>query len=138
MLTIRRIGLAVLAAAAIGIFFGMAPTVASDEAGEAYSISISSAEFRYELNAENTESAPQQQVVNGWYANDLLNIIALENARTASQSSDDRTAALLVVGILAIALWGITSIPDPKTGSLPAPTTEPTTEPTAGYFVDVG
>jgi hypothetical protein len=111
MLRVRQIGLGVLAVAAIAVFFGMAPEVEDETAGEAYIGLIELAESINEDNAARTESAPQQQVVNGWYANDLLNIIALEGARTASQSSDDRSAALLLIGVLAIALWGATSVP---------------------------
>ena len=81
------------------------------------------------LNNLRTEGAPQQQVVNGWYSNDLLNIIALENARTAAQSTDDRTAALLVIAVLAIALWGATSV-TPKPESLPIPIPAPQPEST--------
>lgn len=75
----------------------------------------------YDANDARTESAPQQQVVNGWVARDLLQIQALqladlldavteENSRGAVVASNDpRTPALLVLAILAISLVGITS-----------------------------
>jgi hypothetical protein len=131
MLVIRRIGLVVLAVAAVAAFFLMAPEVSSDTVAGSYDLLIDLAESSNETNSARTESAPQQQVVNGWYANNLLNIIARENARTATQSTDDRTAALLVIGVLAIALWGATSIPTPAPESLPIPIPAPgtTTEP---------
>ena len=90
---------------------------------------IDIAQSTNELNKELTESAAHQGVVNGWYSNDLLNIIALENARTAAQSTDDRTAALLVIAVLAIALWGATSV-TPKPESLPIPIPAPQPEST--------
>jgi len=36
---------------------------------------VESAEARFTLNNASAESAPQQQVCNGWYANDLLVVI---------------------------------------------------------------
>jgi hypothetical protein len=85
------------------------------------------AEEFYDLNNDAAESAPQQQVVNGWYVNDLLNIIALETGRTATQSSDDRTAALLAIGVVAIALWGVTAPPAGQASALQVPLPEPET-----------
>ncbi|HZD22459.1 MAG TPA: hypothetical protein VE569_03535 [Acidimicrobiia bacterium] len=67
------------------------------------------------------ESAPQQQVVNGWVARDLLQIQArqladvldaLTQENEAGQivaTTDPRVPALLVVAILAIGLIGFTS-----------------------------
>ena len=111
MLMFRRFGLAVLAVAAVAVFFLLVPDVPDDQAGDFIVEALELAESNYELNNLRAETAPQQQVVNGWYANNLLNLIAAETGRTATQSSDDRTAALLVIGILAIALWGATTQP---------------------------
>jgi hypothetical protein len=129
MLLVRQIGLAILALAAVAVFFVLAPEVSNEDAGDLYVGMIDFAESANELNKENTESAVHQQVVNGWYANDLLSIIALENARTAAQSTDDRTAALLTIAVLAIALWGATSV-TPKPESLPIPIPAPGPEST--------
>lgn len=84
----------------------------------------------YEANNARTEGAPQQQVVNGWIARDILEIVArqnearadtldtianmqaIENANTlrliANTAPDDRPARLLVVMTMTIAwiaLW---------------------------------
>jgi hypothetical protein len=132
MLLVRRIGLAILAVAAIAVFFLMAPEVTSESLTGALNESIDFAEEIYSANADRTENAPQQQVVNGWYANDLLNVIARAAAQSPAQSTDDRTAALLVIAVLAIALWGATSVGASPAGaapetdrSLPMPIPEP-------------
>jgi hypothetical protein len=125
MLIIRQLGLVMLACAAVAVFFFMTPEVPDDEAGEAIVDALELAEEFYDLNNDAAESAPQQQVVNGWYVNDLLNIIALETGRTATQSSDDRTAALLAIGVVAIALWGVTAPPAGQASALTVPLPEP-------------
>jgi hypothetical protein len=136
MLLVRRIGLAILAVTAIAVFFLMAPEVTSESLTGALNEGINFAEETYSANAERTETAPQQQVVNGWYTNDLLNVIARAAAQSPAQTTDDRTAALLVIGLLAIALWGATSVEVSTAGatsetdrSLPIPIPEPPRSP---------
>ncbi len=132
MLLVRRIGLAILAVAAIAVFFLMAPEVTSETLAGSLNAGINSAEEACSANAGRTENAPQQQVVNGWYANHLLNVIARAAAQSPAQTRDDRTAGLLVIGVLAIALWGATSVgvspanaPSETDRSLPIPIPEP-------------
>lgn len=136
MLLVRRIGLAILAVAAIAVFFLMAPEVTSEFLTGSLNGGIDFAEETYSANADRTENAPQQQVVNGWYANDLLNVIARAAAQSPAQSTDDRTAALLVIAVLAIALWGATSVgaspagaASETDGSLPMPEPPRSTDP---------
>jgi hypothetical protein len=94
----------------------------------------------FDANDARTEGAPQQQVVNGWVARDLLSIIALEQnelveaARTAHAEPDNRPAALLVIAVLAIALWGATSTPvrsEQLAATPPTPETDEAQQPTA-------
>lgn len=68
-------------------------------------------------NNKGAESAPQQQVVNGWTARDLLTIIAKQNIDILKSQGalvdatgtlnttpfDERIPALLLIGLLAIA-----------------------------------
>jgi hypothetical protein len=67
----------------------------------------------YDLNNANTDSAPQQQVVNGWVAKDLLQIVAVElddiQRRMDAQGKDQRTPALIGLAVLAVAWFGITT-----------------------------
>lgn len=140
MLIVRRIGLGVLAITAIAVFFTLRPAEAepvpslptfAPQAAD-YADLIDSAVAIYDLNNDNAESAPQQQVVNGWLANDLAKILALENAQivsqldalsqqnvlayqaaTAPEQQDDRPAALLVITVIAVALWGATTVSAP-------------------------
>lgn len=125
MIEIRRIGLLVLAIASVPIFFLMKP--APPEEG---SLNLSATNYQslidlamsdYDANDALTESAPQQQVVNGWIARDLLQLQArqladvldaLTQANESGQivdTTDPRVPALLVVAILALSLIGFTS-----------------------------
>lgn len=136
MILVRQIGLALLAAAAVAVFFVMEPEEGglppdlptfAPEASD-YADLVDQALSDFEANEARADSAPQQQVVAGWAAKDLLTILALEGAQnvealdaltdqndliyraaTTREQRDDRPAALLVIGVLAIALWGATS-----------------------------
>lgn len=126
--SIRISGFLALSAAAIAIYVAMAPEVLRDTptlpSATQYESLIRSALSDYEVNNANAESAPQQQVVNGWVAKDLLTIIAKVQAdilkaqgavvdatgNLQTQPFDERIPALLVVGILVIA-WGAVSGP---------------------------
>lgn len=130
MLAVRRWGLVALSLGAILVFFLMEP-----DPPEEGSLNLSATNYQslidvalsdFEANDSNTESAPQQQVVNGWVARDLLHIQALAladvlDALTQESTSgqvvaadDPRVAALLVLAVLAIALVGITSNEPPN------------------------
>lgn len=96
----RRMGAVLLIVAALGIWFGMAPT------SNAYKGDVKSALRLATLNEATADSAPQQQVVNGWAARDLLAIIAREQA-----DSDERQAALTGLLIVAVGLALVTARP---------------------------
>ena len=125
MVEIRRIGLLVLSVAAIAIFLLMEPDRpeqgSSSLSATSYQSLIDLAMSDYDANDALAESAPQQQVVNGWVARDLLQIQARQltdilDALTQENESgqivattDSRVPALLVVAILAIGLIGFTT-----------------------------
>lgn len=102
LVRIRRIGAALLAAAAIGIFFGLAPKGAVTAGDVAYVMAGDS------INQKSADSAPQQTVVNGWTARDLLELVARQHVA----DSDARPAGLLVIGVLALCLGLATSQTD--------------------------
>lgn len=92
----------------------------ADSAANKLMISAALADF--ETNNKAADSAPKQQVVNGWVARDLLSIIANQNADQDAILSiiarenadlvrasvpDRRISALLVLGVLAICLSGV-------------------------------
>lgn len=124
MIQMRRVGLAILSVAAIAVFLLVEPDPPEEGA-----IKLSAANYQqlidvamsdYNANDALADSAPQQQVVNGWVARDLLQIQALqfadlldavtqENSRgQVVASNDPRIPALLVLAILAISLVGLT------------------------------
>jgi len=91
----------VLALAAVVVWFAMAPDESSDRSPE-----IASALADYELNNARTQGAPQQQVVNGWVAKDLLTVIAEQQNESMT---DERLPALAVLVVLGLALHVATS-----------------------------
>jgi len=108
MQMIRRIGAVVLIIAALGIWFGMKP--AQDAKASTYHSAVSAALDADTANNAKTEGAPQQTVVNGWTAKDLLTVIAQEGAGQAPV--DERPAALLVLVIIGLGLILMTPRPD--------------------------
>lgn len=103
MQTIRRIGAVVLIVAAIGVWFGMNPD--STGSASSHDAAISRALATDTLNNARTEGAPQQTVVNGWTAKDLLTIIAQEG----SAPVDERPAALLTLLVIGFGLGLVTN-----------------------------
>lgn len=65
---------------------------------------ISSALLDDSINQKAAGGAPQQSVVNGWTARDLLTIIARQG-----EQRDDRPAALLTLLLLGVAMYLSTS-----------------------------
>jgi hypothetical protein len=125
----RQIGLAVILVAAVAVWFVMAPSepdpvTGFDPTSKTYTSLIDLTLEDYDANNDRADSAPQQQVVNGWVAKDLLTIMAYQNTdlldavgglgdQNATASSlavrDDRTPALLVLVVVAVAWFGITA-----------------------------
>lgn len=101
---IRAAVFVVLALAAVLTFFLFQPKEPKDRAAEIVAALVTDA-----ANAKSSSSAPQQQVVNGWTARDLLEIEA-NLANDQAQSAGDHTkqiAALLLIGVLAICWNGL-------------------------------
>ncbi len=92
---IRRIGAAILAVAAIIVFFALAPK-GGVSAGDIAGVMAGDA-----INQATADSAPKQTVVNGWTARDLLELIAKQGVA----AHDPRPAALLLIGVLALCLF---------------------------------
>ncbi|SOC46718.1 hypothetical protein SAMN05660748_0413 [Blastococcus aggregatus] len=126
MIVLRRIGAAILAAAAIAIWFLMAPSepqepeVQTQEQVTDRDREIANALTDYELNEGRTQGAPQQTVVNGWVAKDLLAIIAEQQNEALTRdevpppaplivSDDERIPALIGLLVVGLALAMATS-----------------------------
>jgi len=122
----RRVGAAVLAIAAVAVWFLMAPAepaspvVQAQDSVRDRSSEIRSALSSYELNEARTQGAPQQAVVNGWVAKDLLAIIAEQQNEALTREevpppvppvvpNDERIPALVGLLVLGLALTVITS-----------------------------
>ena len=136
MLVARRVGAVLLVAAAFAIWFLLAPdvpdtpsTIARDDVRDRAS-QIDSALADAELNEGIADSAPQQQVVNGWVARDLLEIIASQQNESLAREEiappvtpvvppDERIPALVGLLVVGVAL-GLATTPRPA-APVPAP-----------------
>jgi hypothetical protein len=101
---IRRAGAVALACAALGVWFGMAPP----EPASADVSAIEAAQSLADLNNASASGAPQQTVVNGWHAIDLLEIVAQNSMRV--EPVDHRGDALLMLGVLGLS-FGLATTP---------------------------
>jgi len=86
----RAAGFFVLVLMAVWVTFAGAP--------DSTRADITAARAIADQNEELASGAPQQQVVNGWEAADLLDVIA-------TRSVDNRTPQLLLILIMAVS-WG--------------------------------
>jgi len=150
MIIVRRVGAAILAAAAIAVWFLMAPAepqapeVQTQEQVSDRSREIASTLAEYELNEARTQGAPQQAVVNGWVTKDLLAIIAEQQNDALTRAeipppvppavpNDERIPALvglLVIGLtLAMATSARSSTTQMVTNPHGTPVEEPVTQP---------
>jgi hypothetical protein len=137
VIIIRRVGAAVLAFAAVAVWFFMAPAepatpvVQVQESVRDRSSEIRSALSDYELNETLTKGAPQQAVVNGWVAMDLLKIIAEQQNEALTREevpppvipvvpNDERIPALVGLVVLGLALVIVTSPRPSSTQSITA------------------
>jgi hypothetical protein len=118
MSLLRRIGFGVLGVLAIAVWFTLGPTSADSVPG--YERAIEAANSSYEANNVAAESAPQQEVVNGWFNRDMQTILARQNNELLRAGTDRRVPALLLLGLLALCLHGLTS-----PGQGPAPSSQP-------------
>ena len=108
----RTIGTLVITLLAVLSFFLAGPTDFTSQH------SAERAEFAAvnDLNEELTSGAPQQAVVNGWTANDLLGLISRQ--LDDGSGGDQRPAILLTLGIVLVALRTVT---EPRAAATPVP-----------------
>lgn len=121
MSTARRVGLLLVVVAALAVMLvpgrSSVPGSVADRVGE-HASAAEVAMLMWSANEDSTRGAPQQQVVNGWVARDLLEVIAEQNNTLIEQvallrqdAGDNRTPWLIVLGLVAAALvvapaWG--------------------------------
>ena len=120
LFSVRSVVFGGLALAAIVSFFVLQPATPKDRSTE-----ISTAIVEDSLNAKSSSSAPQQQVVNGWTARDLLEIDA-KIANDQAQAESDRNlqlSVLVLIGVLAICWYGLSATLETTPGE-PEPRSE--------------
>jgi hypothetical protein len=108
---VRLVGFAVLALAAVISFVVLRPKSPS---APDHSAQIAAALSDDTTNAKSASSAPQQQVVNGWTARDLLVVQAATAndqlaAAKASSDASRQIAVLVLIAVLALCWGGATA-----------------------------
>lgn len=116
MRLVRIIGFAVLALVGLIAFLGLGPE------GEPWKDAHRAANLVLEddeANAESAESAPQQQVVNGWTARNLLDLTLRAQANSAESDAraQTRLGSLVLLALLAICWGGATGGKKRQSGS---------------------
>lgn len=100
----------------IGVWVATSPQE-RPTASTSWSGVLITAESDYTANDARTSGAPQQQVVNGWYANDLANIHADQLSAQHAQSvhlgeiAERFTAVLAVVALTLIGEVALRAVP---------------------------
>jgi hypothetical protein len=139
VIIVRRTGAVVLVLAALAVWLFMAPTepvmphveVQGTVTDRSYDIAQALSDD--EANEARTQGAPQQTVVNGWTARDLLTIIAKQQNEALTRDAvptpltpivpnDQRIPALLGLVVLGAALAMFTS-PRPRRAAADRPGT---------------
>lgn len=119
MIWIRRIGGALLVVATVVVWFAMAP---DSSAPESHTSDLEEILDNADANNALADGAPQQEVVNGWAARDLLALTVKQNDHLSEQARrDERPAALLGLGVLGIALLALTTPRNPAVASATDP-----------------
>jgi len=113
LITVRRVGAIVLAVAALIVTLAAGPSGADSATPVDYTRLLDIARSDYDSNNDRTSGAPQQQVVNGWFARDALSLQVLQLDDLLSQNepppADDRIMLLGLIAVLAICLYAATS-----------------------------
>ncbi|HWI02554.1 MAG TPA: hypothetical protein VNT52_01820, partial [Acidimicrobiales bacterium] len=113
--TIRRLSFAILVLLAVAVPLGLAPDKPdTDRYGEAVRSSLGSAE----LAEDRASGAPQQAVVNGWVARDLLAIQVQQNNDMLTYQHTIATLLVVLIGALAWVGFAISRPVGPKTQPL--------------------
>lgn len=123
----RIVLLALIAVAAIVI--AALPTSSSSN----HSADVAAALSMAEMNNELAEGAPQQTVVNGWVARDLLAIMS-EQLDEQNTATDRKVPMLLALVVLALVVIGLTDPrihPGKETPDVPAEYPSQPTAPSA-------
>jgi hypothetical protein len=98
---VRWVGAGLLVLAAVLVWATMAPDQPEPTSTDPR---VNAALSDYTANKAVTDSAPQQQVANGWAEVDLLEIIARESGTESPAPPDDRVPALVGLLVLGVAL----------------------------------
>lgn len=95
----------IILGAVLGLLFiltwvGTGPNAVDAGSPSDWKSELTAASVKNEVNNGETKGAPQQTVVNGWYANDIATVTAAQNTYIAASSAQNGTLLMLLgVGI---------------------------------------
>lgn len=87
---------AVLGLLVIMTWVGTGPNAVDAGSPSAWKSELTAASVKNEVNNGETKGAPQQTVVNGWYANDIATVTAAQNTYIAASSARNGTLLMLL------------------------------------------
>lgn len=106
---VRTIGCITIAVLAVLALAFLGPTSSDEVASDRLGIWLEDA-----TNQDRAQGAPQQSVVNGWTANQLLDLLSQQ--LESSSMADHRPAVLLTLGILLLTVAMATTLGPHRTG----------------------
>ena len=89
---------AILGLLFIGAWIGSGPGAVDAGSPSDWKSELSAADLKNTMNNGETKGAPQQTVVNGWYANDIAGVTAAQNTYIAASSARNGNL-LMMLGI---------------------------------------
>ena len=95
----------IILGAVLGLLFiltwiGTGPNAVDAGSPSDWKSELTAANVKNEVNNGETKGAPQQTVVNGWYANDIAGVTASQNTYIAASSARNGTLLMLLgVGV---------------------------------------
>lgn len=87
---------AILALLFILTWLGTGPAVVDAGSPSGWKSELAAAGVKNDVNNGETKGAPQQTVVNGWYANDIAAVMASQNTYIAASSARNGTLLTLL------------------------------------------
>lgn len=87
---------AILGLLFIGAWIGSGPGAVDAGSPSDWKSELNAASLKNTMNNGETKGAPQQTVVNGWYANDIAAVTASQNTYMAASSARNGTLLMLI------------------------------------------
>lgn len=96
----------IVAVGSAGVVIWSSSQIVTRDAVALTSVELERIQWAHDRNNDDAESAPQQQVVNGWTANELLMLQARQNAESLNKANQ---LLVLLAGMMAVMSAGFSA-----------------------------